>query len=110
MPDPAALIAPWLTPGVTLAIAAMAAATYLCRIGGYYLMHLVPLTGRLKRAFMALPGCIIAAAVLPIVDRLGSAAALAIGAAVLTMLIRRSEILALVVGLAAGATARAYGL
>jgi uncharacterized membrane protein len=106
MPDLATLFA----PGVTMAITAMAVVTYLCRIGGYYLMHLVPLTGPLKRAFMALPGCIIAAAVLPIVDRLGSAAALAIGAALLSMLMRRSEVLALAVGLAVGAGARAFGL
>jgi uncharacterized membrane protein len=99
-----------ITPGVATAIAAMALVSYLCRISGYYLMQVVPLTGRLKRAFAALPGSIIAAAVLPSLERLGPAAALAIGAAVLTMTIRRNEVLALAVGLAVGAAARAWGM
>jgi uncharacterized membrane protein len=98
-----------VTPGVTAAIAAMAAVTYLCRISGYALMHIIPVTPRLKRALAALPGSIIAAAVLPSLERLGFAATLAIGAAVLTMIIRRNEVLALVVGLAVAAGARAAG-
>jgi uncharacterized membrane protein len=100
----------FLTPGVTAAIAAMAAVTYLCRIGGYYLMHVIPLTGRLKRAFAALPGSIIAAAVLPSLERLGPAAMIGIGAALLVMLVKRNEVLALLVGIAAGAAARAFAL
>jgi uncharacterized membrane protein len=99
-----------ITPGVATAIAAMALVTYLCRIAGYYMMHVIPITGRLKRAFAALPGSIIAAAVLPSLERLGPAAMLAIGAAVLTMLIRRNEILALLVGLGIAAAARAWGM
>lgn len=98
------------TPGVAAAIAAMAAVTYLCRISGYYLMHVIPVTPRLRRALAALPGSIIAAAVIPSLERLGPAAALAIGAAVLTMILRRNEILALAVGLAVAIGARAAGL
>ncbi len=99
----------FLTPGVATAIAAMAAVSYLCRVSGYYMMRFIPLTGALKRAFAALPGSIIAAAVLPSLERLGFAATLAIAAALGVMLIRRNEVLALAVGLAVAAGARALG-
>jgi uncharacterized membrane protein len=98
------------TPGVELAILAMALVTYLCRISGYFAMHLIPLTPALRRALAALPGSIIAAAVVPLIDRIGPVAGLAIGAGLLAMLIKRSEIVALGVGLAVAAGARAAGL
>jgi uncharacterized membrane protein len=107
MPEFAALL---ITPGVVSAIAAMAAATYLCRISGYFAMHVIPLTPRLRRALAALPGSIVAAAVIPLVERIGLVAVLAVGAALATMLVRRSEFLALLVGLAVAAGARAAGL
>jgi uncharacterized membrane protein len=98
------------TPGVAVAIAAMAVATYLCRISGYFMMSLIPLTPALKRALAALPGSIVAATVLPTIERLGLAAGIALGAALVVMLVRRNEILALVVGLSAAVAARALGL
>jgi uncharacterized membrane protein len=102
LPDPGAL-------GPYLAILAMAVATYLCRISGVVLMGFVPLTRRVRAGLAALPGSIVVATVLPLIERLGLAAALALLAAVASMVVRRSELLALVVGMSAVSLARAFG-
>ncbi|KUL97240.1 branched-chain amino acid ABC transporter [Bosea sp. WAO] len=103
MPDPGA----W---GPYLVIVAMALATYLCRISGVVLMGFVPLTPRVRRGLAALPGSIVFATVLPLIERLGLAAGLALVAAILSMVLRRSELLALLVGMATVSLARAFGL
>ena len=92
-----------------LAIAAMALATYLCRISGVALMSIIPLTPHVRRGLAALPGSIVVATVLPLIERLGWAAALALLAAVGTMILRRSELLALLVGMVAISGLRALG-
>ncbi|MCX7325113.1 MAG: AzlD domain-containing protein [Hyphomicrobiales bacterium] len=104
------LAASLTTPGVVAAILAMAFASYLCRISGYFAMNLIPFTPRLKRALVALPGSIVVATVLPLVERLGFAAGIALAAALASMLIRRNEILALLVGLSVAIAARSWGL
>jgi len=96
--------------GVLAAIAAMAAATYAMRAGGFLLMAQVPLTPRLRKMLDALPGSVVVAVVLPIVVREGPVAALAIGAAVLVMLVRRNDLVAVLTGMAVAAAARAGGL
>lgn len=103
LPDPGS----W---GAVLAILAMALATYLCRISGVVLMGFIPLTPHVRRGLAALPGSIIAATVLPLVERLGLAAAIALLAAIGSMVLRRSELLALVVGMGVIAALRALGL
>ncbi|HEV7339087.1 MULTISPECIES: AzlD family protein [Bosea] len=103
LPDPGA----W---GPYLAILAMALATYLCRISGVVLMGFVPLTPRVRRGLAALPGSIVFATVLPLIERLGLAAGLALVAAICSMVLRRSELLALLVGMATVSLARAFGL
>lgn len=50
------------------------------------------------------------ATVLPLIERLGLAAGIALAAAMTTMAIRRSELLALVIGMATIAAARALGV
>lgn len=95
--------------GPWLAILAMAVATYLCRISGVVMMGFIPLTPRVRRGLAALPGSIVVATVLPLIERLGLAAGLALLAAVASMVIRRSELLALLVGMSAVALARAFG-
>ena len=95
--------------GPYLAILAMAVATYLCRISGVVLMGFIPLTPHVRRGLAALPGSIVAATVLPLIERLGPAAGLALLAAVASMVIRRSEILALAVGMSVISAARALG-
>ena len=84
LPDPGA----W---GPYLAILAMALAAYLCRISGVVLMGFVPLTPRVRRGLAALPGSIVFATVLPLIERLGLAAGLALVAAICSMVLRRSE-------------------
>lgn len=95
--------------GPWLAILAMAVATYLCRISGVVMMGFIPLTPRVRRGLAALPGSIVVATVLPLIERLGLAAGLALLAAVASMVIRRSELLALLVGMSVVALARAFG-
>ena len=102
LPDPG-------TWGPVLAIFAMAVATYLCRISGVVLMGFIPLTPHVRRGLAALPGSIIAATVLPLIERLGLAAAIALLAAIGSMVLRRSELLALVVGMGVIAGLRALG-
>jgi uncharacterized membrane protein len=94
---------------VLVAIAAMGLVTYLLRVGGFWLMAHVPLTRRVRRMLEALPGSVVVAAVLPIVVRDGLAAALAIAAAGAVMLVRRSDILAVLTGMAVAAAVRALG-
>lgn len=96
--------------GPYIAIAAMALATYLCRISGVVLMSFIPLTPHVRRGLAALPGSIVVATVLPLIERLGLAAGLALVAAMVSMLLRRSELLALLVGMAVVSAARALGL
>ena len=102
LPDPGV----W---GPVIAIIAMAAATYLCRISGVALMSIIPLTPHVRRGLAALPGSIVVATVLPLIERLGWAAAIALLASVGTMILRRSELLALLVGMAAISGLRALG-
>ena len=96
--------------GAVAAIVAMAVATYLTRASGFWLMAHVPLTARLRRMLEALPGAVVAATVLPIVMRTGMPAALAVSAALVAMIARRNEFLAIALGCIAAAAARAAGL
>lgn len=95
--------------GPYLAILAMALATYLCRISGVVLMGFIPLTPHVRRGLAALPGSIVVATVVPLIERLGLTAGLALLAAVASMVIRRSELLALLVGMGVVSAARALG-
>jgi uncharacterized membrane protein len=96
--------------GALLAILGMAVVTYLCRIGGVWMMGHIPLTLRVRRGLAALPGSIIAATVLPIALKSGPAAIVALAATVVSMALRRNELLALAVGLATVSALRAAGL
>ena|SRR5687768_8092667 len=93
-----------------VAILAMAAATYLIRASGFWLMAHVPMTRRVRHTLEALPGAILAATVLPLVARGGTAAALGIAVVVIVMILRRNEFLAVFIGIAVAALARAAGL
>lgn len=102
LPDPGA----W---GAVFAIGAMAVATYLCRLAGVVLMSFVPLTPHVRRGLAALPGSIVVATVLPLIERLGLAAAVALLAAVGAMFVTRSELVALLTGMAMISAARLLG-
>lgn len=93
-----------------VAILVMAAATYLMRAAGFWLMAHVPLTPRVRRMLSALPGSIIAAIVLPLIAKSGPAAVLAIAVAAAVMVARRNEILAIAVAVTLAALGRSVGL
>ena len=99
-----------LAHGALIAILAMAAATYLTRISGYWLMGHIPMTRRVRRSLEVLPGAIMAATVVPIVAKVGPAALIAVVVAMISMILKRNEFIAAGLALAAVALARAYGL
>jgi len=91
------------------AIAVMAATTLLIRASGFWLMGRVQLTPRVRRMLEALPGSIVAAAVLPIAAKSGIAAILAVSTAAITMIACRSALLSVVAGIIVAALARSAG-
>ena len=95
---------------VMIVIAAMALATVALRTTGFWLMRYVPETPRVKSMLEALPGSIIAAAVLPVVGQGGLVAALAVLAAMASMWLTRSDFVAVITGMAVAALARFAGL
>lgn len=96
--------------GAIIAILCMAAATYLVRLGGFWLMGRVALTPTLRRMLEALPGSVVAATIVPIIYRTGTTGALAMALVLLLMAYTRNEFIAVFAGIAAAALARAVGL
>ncbi|MGL4495402.1 MAG: AzlD family protein [Beijerinckiaceae bacterium] len=100
----------WSVSASTLTVILLATVvTYLCRIGGHFVVSFFKPSRRVEKALAALPGCIIVAIVLPIVVRTGPVAGLAVAAAALAMVVRRSEIQALAVGMAVAISLRMSG-
>jgi uncharacterized membrane protein len=99
-----------LAHGPLIAILAMAAATYLTRVSGYWLMGHIPMTKRVRRSLEVLPGAIMAATIVPIVAKIGIVALIAVVVALVSMIIKRNEFIAAGVALVAASLARAYGL
>ncbi|HMO28453.1 AzlD domain-containing protein [Enterovirga sp.] len=96
--------------GPAVVIAAMALATYLCRVGGVLIMSRVRLTPVIERALAALPGSIVAATVVPLAVKAGPAAMASVAAAVLVTRLAHSEFAALAAGLALAIALRAAGI
>ena len=92
-----------------IAIAAMALATYVTRVAGFWMMGHVPITPRMHRMLEALPGSVVAALVLPVVAKSGLPALLAVVAVIAVMMIRRNDFVAIGIGLAVAALSRAAG-
>ena len=95
---------------ILVVIAAMALVTIAMRTAGFWLMGYVPVTPRIKRMLAALPGSIIAAAVLPVVVEGGIVAAMAVVAAMGAMWLTRSDFVAVIAGMGVAAAARFAGL
>ncbi|ETR78479.1 branched-chain amino acid ABC transporter [Afipia sp. P52-10] len=95
---------------VMIVVAVMALVTILLRSAGFWLMGFVPVTPRIKRMLDALPGSIIAAAVLPVVVQGGAVAALAVTSAMASMWLTRSDFVAVITGMGVAAAARYFGL
>jgi uncharacterized membrane protein len=99
-----------LADGALIGILAMAAATLMTRMAGYWLMGHIPLTRRVRRSLEVLPGAIMAATIVPIVAKVGPVALLAVIVAAGSMMIRRNEFIAVGLAVAAASLARAFGL
>ena len=98
-----------LAYGALIGILAMAAATFLTRISGYWLMGHVPMTRRVRRTLEVLPGAIMAATIVPIVAKVGPAAFIAVVVALASMMVKRNQFIAAGLALVAVSIARAYG-
>ncbi len=92
-----------------VAIALMAAATYLCRVSGLVAMRYLRVTPRIERGLRALPGSIVVATVLPIAVEAGWPAALGLAAGIGVTIATRLDLAGLVAGLATVALVRALG-
>lgn len=91
-------------------ILAMVAATYTMRIAGFWMMAHVVITPRVRRMLDALPGCVVAAILAPLIWRSGMPAAAGVAVAVGLMLLWRNEFIAVFVCVAVVAALRAAGL
>lgn len=96
--------------GALIAILAMTFATLLTRVSGFWLMGHIPMTPRVRRSLEILPGAIMASAVVPIIAKVGIVALIAVVVALLSMIVKRNEFIAVGLALAAASVARAYGL
>ncbi|MEQ9138604.1 MAG: AzlD domain-containing protein [Thalassobaculum sp.] len=77
------------------AILVMALVTYLTRVGGFWLMSLVPEGGFVRRWLHHLPGAVVIAILAPMALDGGWAAPLAIAAAVTMGMLRLSSLIAI---------------
>jgi uncharacterized membrane protein len=98
-----------ISGGAFLALCSMALATFLCRIGGVWLMDHLPPSPPLKRALQALPGSIILATVLPLGMKGGPAALGGLAMAMLVMIYSRKDLAALTAGMAVVVVLRQWG-
>ena len=78
-----------------VAILVMALVTYLTRVGGFWLMRLVPEGGFVRSWLQHLPGAVISAILAPMALEGGWAAPVAIAAAVGLGLLRQSSLIAI---------------
>ena len=90
------------------ALAAMAAASYACRLGGFVAMRFVTVTPRLEAALRAVPLAVMIGIAAPaLADGGGIAEWIGLAAVVLAMRLTRNDPLAAVLGVATVAVARA---
>lgn len=94
---------------VVAAILAMAAATLLCRAGGYALLRALPPPRFVRAMLRHLPGALFVAYVVPSLTAGGSAAWIAGAATAATMAATRNLMAAILAGVAAMAALRWLG-
>ena len=94
-----------------LALAAMAAASYACRLGGFAAMRFVRATPRIEAALRAVPLSVMVGIVAPSLGSSGPAEWIGLAAVALAMrLSGNNDPLAAMIGVGAVAAARALGL
>ncbi len=96
--------------GPYVTIICMAVVTTALRFSGYWVMGNVKFTPRIQRMMEALPGCVVAALVLPILAREGMTAVVPVIAVALLMAWWRKEFAALAVGVSVAMGMRALAL
>jgi uncharacterized membrane protein len=90
-----------------LAIVAMAAASYFCRAGGFWLMGLVKLTPRLQGWLAAMPPAIVAAILTRTVIESGTVEVIGVATAFLLSRILASDLWGMIAGIVTVAALRA---
>jgi uncharacterized membrane protein len=96
--------------GPYVAIICMGIVTATLRFSGYWVMGNVRFTPRVQRMMEALPGCVVAALILPVLLKEGAPAVVAVISVALLMAWWRKEFAALAVGVAIAAGVRALAL
>jgi uncharacterized membrane protein len=96
-----------MTPDFVLMLAMMALAALVCRLAGYGLMGLVPLTARVEAALRAMPLGVMAGIAALAVARGGLAEALAVAAAAAVAAVTGRDLMAAMFGIAVVAAIRA---
>jgi uncharacterized membrane protein len=96
-----------LDPGFLPLLAAMAAASFTCRAGGFWLMWFVPATPRLEAALKATPLAVMVALVAPVAARGEPASLAALAVVLVTMRLVGSDLVAALAGVAVVALLRA---
>ncbi|MGU3494517.1 AzlD family protein [Xanthobacteraceae bacterium A53D] len=93
-------------PQTLLAICVMAAATVFNRVGGYFLMRMVPLTPRVRKILDALPGAVLVAIIAPTAAHGDVAMAAGLAAAFVVTKLTRSDFLAVLAAMAVAISLR----
>lgn len=96
--------------GPYVAIICMGIVTATLRFSGYWVMGNVQFTPRVQRMMEALPGCVVAALILPVLLKDGTPAVVAVIAVALLMVLWRKEFAALAVGVAVAVGLRTLAL
>lgn len=94
-------------PGFLPLLLAMAAASFACRAGGFWLMRFVPVTPRLEAALKATPLAVMVALVAPVAARGEPASLAALAVVLVAMRLVGSDLVATLAGVAAAALLRA---
>jgi len=99
-----------MTESFPVLLAVMAAAALLCRVAGFTLMRLVPVSARVEAALRATPLAVMAGITVLAVQAGGLAEGLALASVVGLTLVLRSDVAAALLGVAVVAGLRWTGL
>jgi uncharacterized membrane protein len=88
----------------------MAAASFLCRASGFWLMRFVPVTPRVQAALNATPLAVMVGIVAPVAARGNIPEIAGLGATFIAMRLNGDDVFAAIVGVAVLAGVRAAGL